>query len=279
MRNIRAATLEHINIEELTAIWNRCWRGYYYDMTYTPEHMRIWLHLGQVALQHSVAIFVDDQVAGFALLAIDGAEGWIAGTCIDPDYRRKGLFAPLMRTQLDLATRVGLKRVYLEVLEQNHARKVYQSVGFTRLRQLNIYRMKAESLAQMGLDQINQRELWHAFQPVPFEAYIEFRHRAFFNPSWQRRENYLRRYNYALALTNAEGTAGILFAGEKTDAPLLDTWSATADGAEAVITALLQRSGGVLSLTNQPEDWIVAYLNGLGVDPSAKQLEMCVELA
>src|SRR5665647_2924329 len=142
MRNIRVAALIHINLSEMTEIWNRCWRGYYYDMSYTPEHMRVWLDLSQVSLQHSMAIFVEDQIAGFALLSLDGPDGWIAGACIDPDYRRKGLFTVLMRIELDVARRVGLKRVYLEVLEQNHAHKAYQSVGFMRIRQLNIYRVQ-----------------------------------------------------------------------------------------------------------------------------------------
>lgn len=130
----------HININDMTEIWNRCWRGYYYDMTYTPEHMRGWLELSQVSLQHSMAIFVDEHIVGFVLLSIDATDGWIAGTCIDPEYRRKGLFTALMRIELDVARHAGLKRVYLEVLEQNPARKVYQSVGFAHLRQLSIYR-------------------------------------------------------------------------------------------------------------------------------------------
>lgn len=272
MKNIRVMTLEHFSLEELTDIWNRCWRGYYYDMTYTPEHIRVWLHLSQVSLQHSIAIMVEDQVAGFALLSVDGIDGWIAGTCIDPDYRRKGLFTPLMHSQLNSANCIGLKRVYLEVLEKNHALKVYQAVGFTRVRQLNIYR------TQNKINSPSARKVEALpLETVPVEQYFENRRRAFFNPAWQRREGYLKRYGHSIAVMNLAGTAGALFAGDK-NAPCLDAWSATEAGAEEVISSVLGRSNISFSLTNQPEDWIVACLSAYGINPSAKQFEMCTEL-
>lgn len=272
MKNIRVITLKHISLEELTNIWNRCWRGYYYDMTYTPEHIRGWLHLSQVSLQHSIAITVEDQVVGFALLSVDGIDGWIAGACIDPDYRRKGLFTPLMHSLLNSAASVGLKRVYLEVLEQNHALKVYQSVGFKRMRQLNIYRV------QSRINSFSDRKVEvRSLETVPIEQYFENRRRAFFNPAWQRRERYLNRYGHPIAVMNMAGTAGALFAGDE-NSPCLDAWSATEAGAEEMISSVLGRSRASFSLTNQPEDWIVASLSAFGINPSAKQFEMCTEL-
>lgn len=268
MRNIRVAALIHINLNEMTEIWNRCWRGYYYDMSYTPEHMRVWLDLSQVSLQHSMAIFVGDQIAGFALLSLDGTDGWIAGACIDPDYRRKGLFTALMRIELDVARRVGLKRLYLEVLEQNHACKVYQSVGFARMRQLNIYRVQN----RIDCPKVETRPL----ELIPLEKYFDNR-RFLFNPAWQRREGYLRRHVNILAVMNSTGSAGALFAGDKI-ALVLDAWSTTVAGAEEVISTIILRSGASWSLANQPEDQIATFLKARGINPSAKQYEMCVEL-
>ncbi|MBC2723302.1 MAG: GNAT family N-acetyltransferase, partial [Desulfosporosinus sp.] len=140
MRDVHFQTFEHINLEKITEVWNRCWRGYYYDMSYSHELMKVWLDLSHVSLSHSIAVLINHQVVGFALLSIDGSDGWIAGACIDPNYRRNGLFSVLMRSQLNLAGSIHLKRVYLEVLEQNPARLVYQAVGFTCVRQLNVYR-------------------------------------------------------------------------------------------------------------------------------------------
>jgi len=272
MRSVHIATLEHINLNEITEMWNRCWRGYYYDMTYSHEHMKVWLELSHVSLRHSIAILVNHQVVGFTLLSIDGRDGWIAGACIDPDYRRHGLFTVLMRIQLNLANYIQLKRVFLEVLEQNPARLVYQSVGFLCVRQLNVYRAKRKDL-QNKIFKVNP-----VVVSIPVEDYFKNRSRAFFNPAWQRREGYLRRHNNLMALVNPNGTAGALFAGDKWG-PLLDIWSANSAGAEEVLSTLLQKSGKSLTLTNQPNDWISAFLGKHGINPSAKQIEMCVELS
>lgn len=241
-------------------------------MTYTPEHLKLWLHLTQVSLPHSIAITVENQIAGFALLSLDGIDGWIAGACIDPNYRRRGLFTPLMSSQLKTATSVGLKRVYLEVLEQNHALKVYQSVGFRRVRQLNIYRTQS----RMNFP-FNRKDKVHTLETVPVEQYFRKRRSAFFNPAWQRRERYLKRYGHPLAVMNLTGTSGALFAGDN-NAPCLDVWSATETGAKEVISSVLGCLSSSFSLTNQPEDWIVACLRTYGIYPNAKQLEMCSEL-
>lgn len=271
LSNIRVTTLEHISREDLTDSWNRCWQGYYYNMTYMPDHLRVWLYLSQVSLQHSCAIYDEDKVVGFSLLSMDRSDGWVAGTCIDPDFRRQGLFASLMRTQLNLATRIGLRHVYLEVLEQNHALKVYQSVGFTITRPLNIYcAEKVRNFSDRSFEA-------YFLEPISVEQYFESRRSSFFQPSWQRREEYLRRYRNCLAVMNLAGTAGALFAGEN-NVPLLDVWSATAAGAEEVISTVLSQVNTPFSLTNQPEDWIVAYLSAQGIRPSAKQFEMCVSL-
>lgn len=271
MRNFRLASLELINHCELTEIWNRCWQGYYYNMSYTHEHMRLWLDLSRVSLEYSIGIYVDNQIVGFSLLSVDAEDGWIAAACIDPDYRRKGFFKVLMRTQLDLASRLNLKRVYLEVLEQNHALKVYQSVGFASVRQLNLY------LARNRTDNfiIDMRVI--PIKSVPVDLYFENRSQACINPAWQRREDYLRRHANFFAIMNLTGTAGALFSGEKKGF-LIDVWSATAVGADEIISALLQRSSQPFTLINQPKDWIFAFLSANKILPSAIQLEMCIHL-
>ncbi|EHQ90047.1 acetyltransferase [Desulfosporosinus youngiae DSM 17734] len=271
MRRVRVTTLEHSSLYEITEMWNRCWRGYYYDMSYTHEHMKIWLELSHVSLRHSIAVHVNHQIVGFSLLSIDGRDGWIAGACIDPEYRRNGLFKVLMRTQLNMANYIQLKRVFLEVLEQNPARLVYQSVGFLCVRQLNVYRSKRKLLQNKPFE-------GNPLVLIPVEHYFKNRSQAFFNPAWQRREGYLRRHNNLRALINLNGTAGALFAGDKWG-PLLDIWSADSAGAEEVLSTLLRKLDDPLTLINQPNDWIAALLGKLGINPNAKQIEMCVELS
>ena len=270
MRNIRVAALTPINLIEMTEIWNRCWRGYYYNMSFTPEQMSVWLNLSQVSLQHSMAIFVEDQIAGFALLSLDGVDGWIAGASIDPNFRRKGLFTALMRLELDVARRVGLKRVYLEVLRQNPAFKIYQSIGFVHIRQLNIYSdQKINEEPKMSVER-------SPLELISLEKYFYTR-RGLFNPAWQRREGYLRRHINIFSLMNATESAGVLLAGDKITV-VLDAWSTTEDGAREVMDTINQHSKSSWSLKNQPEDQISRFFNVRGVYPSATQSEMCVAL-
>lgn len=270
MRYVQIETLEYINLHEITEMWNRCWRGYYYDMSYSHELMRIWLDLSQVSLRHSIAVTVNHRVVGFTLLSIDGLDGWIAGACIDPDYRRNGLFTVLMRSQLNLANSIHLKRVYLEVLEQNHAQIVYQSVGFKCVRELNVYRAQPNNFKNKVLKV-------YPVVSIPIDHYFKNRFSAFFNPAWQRREGYLRRHKNLFALINPSETAGALFAREKSDL-LLDIWSANSAGAKEVLTTILQWLGDSLSLTNQPNDSISTFLGAHGIYPTAKQVEMCIDL-
>jgi len=272
MRNVHFKTFEHINLEEITEVWNRCWRGYYYDMSYSHDHMKVWLNLSHVSLAHSIAVLIDHQVVGFTLLSIEGREGWIAGACIDPNYRRNGLFSVLMRSQLNLASYIHLKRVYLEVLEQNPAQLVYQSVGFTCLRQLNVYRN------QPKIDLKKRAYKVHSVGVIPLEQYFNYRSLACFNPAWQRREGYLRRHNNIKAFISSTGTAGALFARDLRG-PLLDIWSSDSAGAEEVLPTILQWSGQSLTLINQPKDFISAYLTDCAINPNFKQIEMCAELS
>ncbi|MFZ3101519.1 MAG: GNAT family N-acetyltransferase [Desulfitobacteriaceae bacterium] len=273
--NLKIATLQQISLIDLTAIWNRCWQGYFYDMSYTPEQMQGWLNLGQITLAHSLALKFHDTIIGFSLFAIDGRDGWIAGTCIDPNYRRRGLFKPLLKAQIELGKHLKLERIYLEVLIQNHARKVYESVGFTKLRPVHIYRSGQEITAQarksFNLQVYRTPQI--SFAEVEIASYFKARRQTSFSPTWQRRESYLGKYPNKVAFLSLDSNVGALFANKQCTS-LLDTWSCTLDGAVALMAEIFQLNARPLSLTNQPEDRIYSLLSAWGIFPLATQLEM-----
>ncbi len=274
----KIATLQNVTVAELSTVWNRCWQGYFYDMNYTPEQMQGWLTLGQVTLAHSLALKCNDTIIGFLLLAIDGKDGWIAGTCIDPDYRRQGLFKPLLRAQIELVKHLELERIYLEVLIQNHARKVYESVGFTNLRPIHTYRPGQEITEQAKKSFYLQvsRAPKIPFAEVKLESYFTARRQTGFLPAWQRRETYLSKYPHKVAFLSADSNSGALYANRQCTS-LLDTWSATLVGAASVMVEILQLNNR-LSLANQPEDGIYSLLSSWNIFPETTQLEMNVVL-
>ncbi len=271
MKGQRLITLQHIQAKDMTDIWNRCWQGYYHDMTYTPEQMQVWLHLGRVSLRYSLAYVVYDVVVGFCLLSVDGAEAWIAGTSIDPRFRGRGLFRSLLQAQVELAKRLGLKRIFLEVLTQNHAHRIYRSVGFADRRTVQIYRLRGPD---WWIDSAKDQQ--RIFLPVTMGEYFGARS-PHIQPAWQRRESYLRRYPQLRAWMDHERGAGALFAGGQ-GAPLLDVWSYREDLAREVMAMAAGYVQGPFSVTNQPQDAVTAYLNGRGIHPQAQQYEMGLDL-
>ncbi|MHB8126902.1 MAG: GNAT family N-acetyltransferase [Desulfitobacteriaceae bacterium] len=272
--NLKISTLRNISVTNLSTVWNRCWSGYFYDMSFTPEQMQGWLNLGQITLPYSLALKLHDTIIGFSLLAIDGKDGWIAGTCIDPDYRRQGLFKPLLRAQIEIVKHLKLERIYLEVLIQNHARKVYESVGFTNLRPVHIYRTGQEITEQAKkLSLQASRSPQISFFEVELVSYFKARRQAGFIPAWQRRESYMTKYPNSYAFLSADSNSGALFT-DKQCTSLLDTWSSTLSGASSVLIEILQLSAKTLSLINQPEDQVYSILSSWNILPVATQLEM-----
>lgn len=266
------AMLDSTYLSTLTEAWNRCWQGYFYEMTFSEENLKVWLTRGQVALQNSIALLDRGKIVGFALLSQDGLDGWVAGTAIDPSYRGQKLFAPMLQEQIDQGKRIGLSRLYLEVLSQNHALRTYQSVGFKYVRDLQIYRITPGVLDPNCLHNPSQN-----FYEAELPNYFLLRQKARFVPAWQRRAHYLKRYHPVNAWLNFEGTAGMLFGGEK-GTTLLDAWAAASDeSVRELLTLINHRTGGEFSLTNQPQGLINSFLKKIEILPTALQYEMVYE--
>lgn len=261
-------SLENEDFSTLTETWNRCWQGYYYEMIFTEENMKIWISRGMIQLNHSIALKINGQIIGFIFLGQDGSDGWIGGTAIDPNYRGKKLFAPMVKAQVSLARALGLKHLYLEVLSRNFAQNIYQSVGFKYFRPLYIYRIKPGML-NLGYSYPPKDN----FQRVEFTTYFSARKNIKFIPTWQRRDHYLQRYSALNAWLNTEGTSGMLYAGAS-GGTLLDAWAAFDESAQELLFVLDQRNHGEFSLTNQPQDPITQTLSFAGIRPADLQYEM-----
>lgn len=261
-------SLIHTDLQELTDAWNRCWQGYPYRSIYNEVNMSAWLSRCQVDPEYSAALRESGKIVAFSLLGTENDEGWIAGTSIDPEFRGRKLFAPLMRQQLQRAGELGLKQVQLEVLAHNHALKVYQAVGFRCLREVNVFRLAAGSFQHDFLQSAR-----HLYQEVSLADYFQARAASGFSPTWQRRENYLRRYPALQAWLNRGGSYGFLLSGEQSGT-LLDAWCLLPQEAESLIAWILTKTEGELNLTNQPKDWISALLSRLNISPTVTQFEM-----
>ncbi|HHY27565.1 MAG TPA: GNAT family N-acetyltransferase [Desulfitobacterium dehalogenans] len=259
--------LGDVGLEELTLAWNRCWQGYYYEMHYSVSQMQAWLEKCRIDLSHSVALRSSHQLIGFSLLAVENHMGWIAGTCIDPEFRGQQLFHPLLENQIVRAESLQLKGIQLEVLSHNHAGKIYERVGFQKKRDLYVYRYHdGIPLTCANLDR------GCSLRKANLSDYFQARNEAGFHPPWQRQEEYLKRYTSLRAWLNSEGTSGVLMPQESL--VILDAWTMAWEQVEKLISSILNITQGEFVLTNQPKDWLTAYLSRHGVNPRDIQYEM-----
>lgn len=268
---VEITTLENTDLSCLTEAWNRCWQGYFYEMIFTEENLRIWLEHGQIDFKHCIALQEQDKIVGFTFLSQMNFEGWIAGTAIDPCYRGKKLFAPMIRAQIDLARSLGIRQIYLEVLSQNFALHTYQAQGFRHVRELNHYRLTP------GTININHvRSPYADFHQVDLSTYFLSRKKAGFVPSWQRRAQYLKRYVLVSAWLNSQETAGVFYGGVE-GKRILDAWAAFDDAAQELLSLFNEHQYGEFSLINQPWDPVTRNLAFAGIRPTDTIYEMVRE--
>lgn len=264
------ATLEGVSTEELTKAWNRCWEGYPYATKFREHQMEAWIEKCKIDLAHSMSLKDNGEIVGFSFLAVDGLEGWVAGACIDPLYRGNNLFTDLFKKQLEKAQELDMVKVTLEVLENNHAIRVYSKLGFQIQRELLLFRYKGEDLS------LKPRKKGVFLRKVSLDEYFLARNVGGFKPPWQRRESYLRSFAPLEAWLNNDGSSGALFLGP--GELLLDAWVSNWQEAEKLISWILSFSKGDLNLLNQPKDYLTAYLTQQGLSPTDIQYEMIAYL-
>ncbi|AGA69388.1 acetyltransferase [Desulfitobacterium dichloroeliminans LMG P-21439] len=260
--------LESTIIEDLTLAWNSCWQGYAYETQYSEAQMKAWLEKCQIDLSQSVALKKSDRIIGFSLLALENKLGWIAGTCINPEFRGQHLFEPLLKYQLKKADSLILKGIQLEVLTQNHAIKVYEKIGFRKTRELYVYRHTKDALSAFA----PRSRGGSVFREAILSDYFHARNESGFTPPWQRREEYLQRYPSLIARLNPEGTAGVLMTKE--GQVLLDAWTMAWEQVDKLVSAILTMTQGDFRLTNQPKDCLTGYLSQHGLEADDIQYEM-----
>lgn len=166
-----------LTLDELTALWNRGYAGYFVPLDYTPERMQRHVAAGSIALEHSVVLSSDRERVALSLLGIRGTRAWIGGFGVAPEWRRQGLAARLMDVQLNVADHLPLHAIQLEVLVQNWARTVYERAGFAITRRLGVF---SGAIPHGGTHQV--------VAEVPLDTaatYLDSLHGSV-EPSWQR---------------------------------------------------------------------------------------------
>lgn len=95
----------------------------------------------------------EDGVLGYAVLWCILDQGELANIAIRPELRGRGLGARLLREVVDTCREQGVRSLYLEVRESNHAAvALYQQFGFRDVgRRKNYYQRPTEDARVMEL--------------------------------------------------------------------------------------------------------------------------------
>lgn len=290
MDELALVTADRLDLDALTACFNRAFEGYYVPLEQTPDTMMAMITHNQVSLADSlVALDATGAPAGIGLLASRPPRGWVAGMGLAPEWRGKGLGAAVMRALLAHARSIGLVTVQLEVLEQNApARALYERLGFQTRRTLAIYNGSVAGETSQG-EQPDEASL----VPLdPLEALAHFDDLHAVAPCWQRERESLERMAGRLrALGWLQGgtlAAYLLYARADSGLAVLDAGAKGAtnggEGATRVSDLLSALTSGqrriAVRAINVPEgDPLGAALNAAGCPVVSRQYEMALDLA
>ena len=134
---LSGAALGH---DALAALFARAYSDYIVPLHVDAAALRFMASAFDIDLAASCVVHVAEQPVAFALLAHRGSEGWIGGMGVVPEFRRHGFGRIAMLAVIARARALGLREVWLEVLEQNAAAiPLYEALGFQRVRELEVW--------------------------------------------------------------------------------------------------------------------------------------------
>jgi ribosomal protein S18 acetylase RimI-like enzyme len=262
-----------IPIEELVDVLNRAYEDYPVPMhvdagtiAFMQDAMDVVPERSCVALREGVRI-------GVVMLAVRGDTGWVGGMGVIPAARRAGVGELLMHALIREAAEAGVRRLQLEVLEQNiAARRLYEKLGFAVRRRLEV----------LALEGPGQPPALLALACAPRDARRRIVAARRQDEPWQRADATLDRLDVSSpalrALTTPGGDAVYRVADGRASVLQLHATSETSAG--ILLDTMRSRDGvRMLRYLNVPDDDLAAAaMRKRGAVCSAAQFEMGLTL-
>ena len=128
---LTAVPATQFSIEQLTTILSDCFEDYLVPVTLSVEVFVQRFSAEGLSLLDSCVWLDGDVPAAMAVVARRGDEARLAAFAMRPAYRGKGVGRRLMGALLDALREQGVRRMWLEVIRDNHAAvALYHSLGF-----------------------------------------------------------------------------------------------------------------------------------------------------
>ena len=254
-----AASLEPA---ELAALFTAAYEGYVLPMHIGEEQLRFMVDAFDIWLDASRVAAVDGEDVGLAILAVRDDEAWVGGAGVVPAARRRGIGEALMHALHDQARTLGVRRVWLEVIEQNEsAYRLYEKLGYEVARNVEVWSLPQDPSAtgdalevDVGIARARVRQLRLEREP------------------WQRADATLDHFDDLRALWGDGSAAVFRIAGGN-----VSLLQIAGGAAEELLLALL--SEGPVHILNLPEnDPVGDALRKLGAGVVVRQREMSLDL-
>lgn len=148
-------TLESLNIETLTAVFNEAFSDYLIPMKLTSQALKNKILSEDIDLSYCIGAFDGERCIGFILHGRRKTEGqtvlYNGGTGVFPSHRGHSYTHQMMQALMPLLKQKKVDYVCLEVLTENMAAvKTYEKIGFMTYRTLDCY--KSDDVSTMKID-------------------------------------------------------------------------------------------------------------------------------
>ena len=211
-------------------------------------------------LYASLVALREGEPVGFGNLGLRGDEAWVGGVGVVKSARREGIGEVLMQALQDEAATRGVKKVWLEVIEQNEAAyRLYEKLGYDLVRWVEVWTLSAE--------------LPHgSVRDVPVEqAHARIRELRTERDPWQRSDATLAHYADARGIETNAGAAIFRVAGAAQIVQLA--------GEAGELLKSIRSHGNVVMLNVPAGDPVGDAMRELGGSASVRQREMVLNLA
>lgn len=143
--NIEIHSLTHVDLEELSALYNLSYQNYYVSINLSTEQFQGKLKMEDINLDYSIGASIDGKLIGFLLYGIrnynDVKTAYIGGTGVSPEHRGKKITQQMLDFSFPKLKEHQVKNIFLEVNTKNDfAINAYEACGFEKTRTLNSYK-------------------------------------------------------------------------------------------------------------------------------------------
>jgi GNAT superfamily N-acetyltransferase len=254
------------SLAELASVFTASYEGYFIPIVVDETQLGSMVEVFDLDLNKSLVAVENERLIGLANLGLRGERTWLGGVGVVPDRRGSGIGESLTRLLLDEARRAGAREMVLEVIVENApAIALYEKLGFTRTRELEVLSLAAAT----ERSEAHETDLEEGLRVIAAT-------RSSSEP-WQRADEtiaHLARRRPAPRAVIVEGAAAV-FSQDGDRVSLLQA-AGDAAGLGALVTSL--RSRGTVSALNFPAGGPVATaLREAGATVRLRQYEMvCV---